>query len=169
MSSLDEVRGRAWVFGDHVDTDVIIPVRYCTSFHREELGQYAMAGLDPGFAARVEPGDILVAGINFGCGSSRENAPLALLGAGIGAVLAVSYGRIFFRNAINVGLPIFESEEAARACRPGDVLRILPAEGRLVNERAGADYPCSPYAEGPREVVASGGLVEYVRRRLAGR
>jgi 3-isopropylmalate/(R)-2-methylmalate dehydratase small subunit len=169
MKGLRTISGRAWIFGDHVDTDIIIPVRYCGSSKREELGPHAMAGLDPGFASRISPGDILVAGQNFGCGSSRENAPLALQGAGIGAVVALSFGRIFFRNAINVGLPIFESSEVAGSCSEGDLLRILPAEGRLINETSGKSFRFSAYPDRLSEIIECGGLVNYVKQRIAGR
>jgi len=166
VKAVTRIRGKAWTFGDHVDTDAIIPVRYCNTFLKEELGPYAMSGLDPAFAEKVSTGDILVAGSNFGCGSSRENAPLALLGAGIGAVVAASFGRIFFRNAINVGLPFFESPEAAAACAQGDVLLILPLKGLIKNERTGQSYAFSPYPEKVAEIIACGGLVPYVRARL---
>jgi 3-isopropylmalate/(R)-2-methylmalate dehydratase small subunit len=166
VRGVSSIRGRIWKFGDHVDTDAIIPVRYCNTFLKEELGPYAMSGLDPAFAEKVSPGDILVAGSNFGCGSSRENAPLALLGAGVGAVVAASFGRIFFRNAINVGLPFFESPEAAAACVQGDVFLILPLEGRIENESTGHSYAFAPYPDKVAEIIACGGLVPYVRARL---
>lgn len=160
------LKGRAWVFGDDVDTDVIIPACRCTTIDPGELGRFAMEGLDPGFAAALARGDFVVGGCNFGCGSSRETAPLALLGAGVGAVVAASFARIFFRNAINVGLPIFESPEACREVRPGDPLVIDVEGGRLVNEARGRTYPIAPYPSLVREIVACGGMVEYVRRRL---
>jgi 3-isopropylmalate dehydratase small subunit len=169
MNGRPEIRGRAWLFGDHVDTDAIIPVRFCTTSRPEELGRHAMSGVDPRFASRIERGDFIVAGANFGCGSSRENAPLALLGAGVGAVVAHSFGRIFFRNAINVGLTIVECPAGAKECRQGDALLILPAEGVLLNETLGTRYPFASYPEALQEIVRAGGLVEYVRRRLAQR
>lgn len=166
MNDGPSIRGEAWLFGDHVDTDVIIPVRYCTAFTKEELGPYAMAGLDPAFASKVALGDIVVGGINFGCGSSRENAPLALLGAGVGAVVASSFGRIFFRNSINVGLPIIECPELVAECRQGDELILSPLKGEARNERLGKNYLVSPYPESIVEIVAAGGLTPYVRERL---
>ena len=168
MRPITLLKGRVWKFGDHVDTDAIIPVRYCNTFLKEELGPHAMAGLDPDFAQKVTPGDILVAGTNFGCGSSRENAPLAILGAGIGAVVAASFGRIFFRNAINVGLPFFESPEASAACRQGDTLHIHPLSGRIENIARSESYAFFPYPEKVAEIIACGGLVSYVRARLRG-
>ena len=163
------LEGRAWLFGDHVDTDVIIPVRYCTTSNREELGPHAMSGLDPEFAAKIAPGDFIVAGHNFGCGSSRENAPLALQGAGVGAVVAVSFGRIFYRNAINVGLPFFESPEAVSCCGPGDLLQVRMEEGLLRNVTRGLALALAKYPPQVAEIIEAGGLEAYVRRRLAGR
>ena len=166
MSEGEILRGRVWRFGDHVDTDVIIPVRYCNMFRKEELGPHAMAGADPEFASRIAPGDFIVAGANFGCGSSRETAPVALLGAGVGAVVAASFGRIFFRNAVNVGLPIFESPEASAACRAGDRLAVDAALGVIRDETLGLSFTFAPYSAQVAEIIAAGGLVPYVRRRL---
>lgn len=162
------LEGRAWCFGDHVDTDIIIPVCYCTTSDREELGRFAMAGADPGFSARIAPGDFIVAGWNFGCGSSRENAPIALQGAGVGAVVAASFGRIFYRNAINVGLPIFETPEALALCEPGHLLRALVEEGTLENLTTGFTVTFAPYPRQVAQIIEAGGLVEYVRRKLDG-
>lgn len=169
MTPRAPLEGRVWLFGDHVDTDVIIPVRYCTTADRDELGRHAMAGADPEFASRIAPGDFVVAGCNFGCGSSREVAPVALLGAGVGGVVAASFGRIFYRNAINVGLPIFVSEEALGGCNPGDVLRVRPGEGTLENLTCGSTFPVASYPPKIVEILEAGGLVEYVRRRLGHR
>jgi 3-isopropylmalate/(R)-2-methylmalate dehydratase small subunit len=169
MSERRPIEGRAWLFGDHVDTDVIIPVRHCTTSDLEELGPHALSGLVEGFASQIAPGDFVVAGCNFGCGSSRENAPLALLGAGVGAVVAASFGRIFYRNAINVGLPIFVSEEALGGCNPGDVLRARPGDGTLENLTCGRTFPIASYPPKIVEIIEAGGLVEYVRRRLGHR
>lgn len=169
MTARPPLEGRVWLFGDHVDTDVIIPVRYCTTADREELGRHAMAGADPDFASKIAPGDFIVAGCNFGCGSSREVAPVALLGAGVGGVVAASFGRIFYRNAINVGLPIFESPEATAGCSPGDLLRTLLEEGLLQNLTTGRAFAFAPYPPQVAEIVAAGGLENYVRRRLASR
>jgi len=160
------IRGRIWTFGDHVDTDVIIPARYCGSYRADELGPHAMSGIDPNFAGRVAAGDIIVAGGNFGCGSSRENAPLALLGAGIGAVVALSFGRIFFRNAVNVGLPVFVSEEAPGSCGEGQILAIDPEGGVLRLEETDLTFQIAPYPKRVREIIECGGMVNYVRRRL---
>jgi 3-isopropylmalate/(R)-2-methylmalate dehydratase small subunit len=160
------LRGRAWVFGDHVDTDAIIPARFCDTIAPDELGLHAMEGLFPGFAAKIRPGDIVVGGFNFGCGSSRETAPPALLGAGVGAVGAKSFARIFFRNAINIGLPIFESEAAADGIEEGDLLAIRPGLGELSVEAGGGTYRLAPYPEKVREIMECGGMVGYVRKKL---
>ncbi len=160
------IEGNVWGFGDHVDTDVIIPARFCNTYLTEELGRHAMAGADPGFAARIAPGDVIVAGTNFGCGSSRETAPLALLGAGVGAVVAASFGRIFFRNAINVGLPIFESPEASEGCEQGDRIAIQAGKGLILNKSRGLSYGFAPYPDKLLEIIECGGLVPYVKKRL---
>lgn len=166
MIGPENIEGRVWTFGDHVDTDVIIPARFCTTYQVDELGTHAMAGTDPDFPSKISRGDIIVAGANFGCGSSRETAPLALLGAGVGAVVAASFGRIFFRNSINVGLSIFESPEASSACSAGDHLAIDPREGRIYNATRKDSYGFAPYSEKLLEIIECGGLVPYVRKRL---
>jgi len=158
--------GRAIVYGDDVDTDVIIPARYCTSYDPEELGKHCMEDLDPDFGRKVRPGDIIVAGENFGCGSSRENAPLAIKGAGISVVIAKSFARIFFRNSINVGLPILESAELVEETREGDRLVVDLEKSTVVNERTGKKYTASPFPPEVMEIVKAGGMVEYVRRIL---
>lgn len=132
----------------------------------KELGPHAMSGIAPGFASLIAPGDFIVAGCNFGCGSSRENAPLALLGAGVGGVVAASFGRIFYRNSINVGLPIFESPEAAARCAQGDLLRVKMEEGVLENVTQGLVSTFAPYPRRVAEIIEAGGLVEYVRGRM---
>lgn len=160
------LRGHARLFGEDVDTDVIIPARHCVTLDQAELGAHVMEGVDPAFASTVRPGDFIVAGCNFGCGSSRETAPLALLGAGIGAVVAKSFARIFYRNAINVGLPIFACVQASDEAREGDLFTAVPEEGRLTNETLDRTYVISPYPDVVQEIVACGGMVEFVRRQL---
>ncbi len=161
------ISGKAWIFGNDVDTDVIIPAKFCATLDAKELGRHAMAGLDEGFAARVIPGDIIVAGDNFGCGSSRETAPLALQGAGIGAVVASSFARIFFRNAINVGLPIAEADGAAANSKEGNVFQIDLGAGVVTNVTTGLSYQATPFPPEIGEIIYAGGLVPYVRKRLA--
>ncbi|MBN1332263.1 MAG: 3-isopropylmalate dehydratase small subunit, partial [Synergistales bacterium] len=130
----DLIKGKAWVFGDHIDTDVIIPARYLVTNEEKELGKHCMEDMDPCFASKITKGDIIVAGENFGCGSSREHAPLAIKGAGIACVIASSFARIFFRNAINIGLPIFVCPEAVQDTLSGDRVSIDPSTGSIKNE-----------------------------------
>jgi 3-isopropylmalate/(R)-2-methylmalate dehydratase small subunit len=157
--------GRAWVYGDNVDTDVIIPARHLTSTDESDLAKHALEDLDPGFVAGVRPGDIVVAGANFGCGSSREHAPLALKGAGIAAVVAASFARIFFRNAINTGLAISTCPEAAAATKHGDEIEFDIETGLVSNLTRGTTWRTEPMPEFVMQIVRSGGLVPWVRDR----
>jgi len=161
------MEGTVFKYGDNVDTDVIIPARYCTSYHKEDLAPHCLEDLDATFAKRVQPGDIIVAGRNFGCGSSRENAPLAILGAGVGAVIAESFARIFYRNSINVGLPILECPEAVKAAQNGDRLRIDLEKGEIRNLTRKGSYQAAPFPESIRQIIQLGGIEEYVKKRLA--
>jgi 3-isopropylmalate dehydratase small subunit len=161
------VAGRAWKFGDDVDTDVIIPARYLNVSDPEELARHCMEDADPDFAGRVRPGDVIVAGKNFGCGSSREHAPLAIKACGVACVVAASFARIFYRNAFNIGLPILECPEAAERVAAGDVLEIDLAAGLIRNRTRNEEYRARPVPEFMREIVAAGGLVPFVARRLA--
>jgi len=157
---------RAWKYGDNVDTDVIIPARYLTTTDENELARHVMEDLDPGFAAAVTDGDVLVAGANFGCGSSREHAPVALKAAGVSAVVAVSFARIFFRNAINTGLTIVSSAEAVAAIDDGDLVEVDLGAGTVVNSTKGVSLPADPLPEFVQGIVTAGGLVPWVRARL---
>lgn len=159
------ITGRIHKFGDHVDTDVIIPGRFLLLRTAADLGKHCLAGIDPGFAGRVKPGDILVAGRNFGSGSSREHAPLAIKGAGIACVIAASFARIFYRNAINVGLPIVPCPGFIAAARDGGAVTIDLGSGQITFEGETFQGDRLPAAVQP--IVAAGGLVEYVRQRLA--
>jgi 3-isopropylmalate/(R)-2-methylmalate dehydratase small subunit len=161
-----DIKGHVWKFGANVDTDVIIPVRYLTSFDPVELGKHCLEGIDPEFAHKVQAGDIIVAAENFGCGSSREHAPVAIKGAGVGCVIAATFARIFFRNALNIGLPIVESAEAAQRIEPGDMVEIDVSSGRIINHTKGETYQAEPFPPFVQELVAVGGLVPYVARRL---
>lgn len=158
--------GRVWKYGDNIDTDVIIPARYLSASTAEELGKHCMEDIDTGFIKAVKPGDIMVAGENFGCGSSREHAPLALKGAGIAAVVAKSYARIFYRNAIDIGLPILESAEAVDGAATGDVLEIELESGVIKNQRTGATFQSKPFPKFIMDIIEAGGLIPYTRRRL---
>ena len=165
-----KLRGKVHKYGANVDTDAIIPARYLNISDAAELAKYCMEGIDPDFVARVQPGDIIVAGTNFGCGSSREHAPLCIKAAGVSCVIAASFARIFYRNAINIGLPILECEEAAQASETGDILEVELATGEIMNTTKGLTFQAKPYPEFMLELVAAGGLVEYTKRRLeAGR
>jgi len=156
--------GRAWIFGDHVSTDQILPGAYLDR-PMEEVGAYAMAGLDPSFAMRVRPGDLVVAGLNFGCGSSREAAVMALKQVGVAAVVARSFGRIFFRNAINNGFPAAIVPETS-GIRQEDRLRLDIAARTLTNLRTGEALPLRSLTGTSLEILKAGGIVPYTLRRL---
>jgi 3-isopropylmalate/(R)-2-methylmalate dehydratase small subunit len=161
------LEGRVWLFGDNVDTDAIIPARYLSTVDPAELARYCMEDLEPGFARQVQPGDLIVAGKNFGCGSSREHAPLALKGAGISCVVAQSFARIFYRNAVNTGLPILECREAlAPMLAPREVLRVDLEQGLITLPGGTTRLQASPFPPFMQEIIRRGGLIEYVRTRL---
>lgn len=158
--------GKVWKFGDNIDTDIIIPARYLVTQDIKELGRHCMEGISPDFSSKVSNGDIIVAGRNFGCGSSREHAPLAILGAGVSAVIAISFARIFFRNSINVGLPVLISKEAVEESNEGDILEIDLESGKIYNKTTGKEYKSEPYPPQLVEIIKSGGLTNYTKRRL---
>ncbi len=162
------IKGRVWKFGDDINTDEIIPARYLVTTDPKELAKHVMEDADPEFPNKVKPGDIIVAGKNFGCGSSREHAPLALKGAEIGAIIAESFARIFYRNAINLGLPIIESPEAAREIEEGDEVEIDLEKGIIKNLTKGKEYTFKPLPESLQKVFEAGGLMEYAQGRLKG-
>ncbi|MFH1149665.1 MAG: 3-isopropylmalate dehydratase small subunit [Actinomycetota bacterium] len=159
------LQGRAHKLGDHVNTDLIIPATYLVSTDPAELGKHLMEGLDPDFAGRVRPGDMIVAGENFGSGSSREHAPLAIKGAGISCVIASSFARIFFRNAVNAGLPILESPEAVESIQEGDQLVVDLARGRIEDATASVDFRVPAYPEFMRRIMDAGGLIDHLKSR----
>lgn len=163
------IRGRAHVFGADIDTDAIIPARYLNTSDPQELARHCMEDADPEFPSRVQPGDVIVADKNFGCGSSREHAPIAIKAAGVGCVIARSYARIFYRNAMNIGLPILESDEAVDDIRPGDELEVDIASGLIRNLTRGRTYQAAAYPPFMQELMARGGLIEYVRERMKAR
>jgi 3-isopropylmalate/(R)-2-methylmalate dehydratase small subunit len=163
------IRGRAWKFGDNIDTDQVIPAKYAIySLDEKELGKHAMEGVPgrEGWAPTVSAGDILVAGSNFGCGSSREIAPVAIRGAGISLVIADSYARIFFRNAINMGYPILQSPQAAEGVEEGDELEIDLEQGIIRNFSKGDEYRTEAFPPFMNELLKMGGLVPWVRKQL---
>ena len=158
--------GTVWKYGDSVDTDVIIPARYLTTTDEAELAKHAMEDLDDGFASGVRSGDVVVAGANFGCGSSREHAPIALKGTGVSAVVASSFARIFFRNAINTGLPIVTCPEAVAATDAGDEVEVDVASGQVRNVTKNQTFEAEPLPDFIMDIVRRGGLVEWVKSRV---
>ena len=160
------IQGKCHTFGNDIDTDVIIPARYLNTSVPQELARHCMEDLDPGFAGRVQQGDIIAAGKNFGCGSSREHAPLAIKAAGVRAVIAASFARIFYRNAINIGLPIFESAAAAAGIQAGDEVKIDAEQGVIVNLTRGESYEVTPLPPFIQEIIAAGGLMPWVARKV---
>ncbi|HEY5425725.1 MAG TPA: 3-isopropylmalate dehydratase small subunit [Candidatus Tumulicola sp.] len=162
-----KLRGHAHKYGKNVDTDVIIPGKYCNIVDEAELGKHALEGLDPQYATRMKAGDIIVADRNFGCGSSREVAPIAIKGSGTAAVIAKSFARIFYRNALNIGLPIFESDEAVDGIENGDEIEVEPASGIVRNITKGTEYRAAEFPPFMRSLIDAGGLVPYVEKRLA--
>ena len=158
--------GRAFRYGSNIDTDVIIPARYLTTTDPDELGKHALEDLDPTFVERVSPGDVLVVGSNFGCGSSREHAPVALKAAGVAAVVGDSFSRIFFRNAINTGLPVATCPEAVAATEDGDVVEVDLEDGTVHNLTRNAVFRSEPLPPFVLEIASAGGLVPWVRERL---
>ena len=158
--------GRVFKYGDNVDTDVIIPARYLNVSDGNELAKYCMIDIDDQFASKVQKGDIIVAGKNFGCGSSREHAPLAIKCAGISCVIAPTFARIFFRNSINIALPIMECPEAAEDIKDGDKVSVDFSTGVITNETTGKTYKAEPFPEFMQKIIASGGLVQYVSESI---
>jgi 3-isopropylmalate/(R)-2-methylmalate dehydratase small subunit len=161
-----QMRGYAHKYGKNVDTDVIIPGKYCNIVDQAELGKHALEGLDPEYTSRMKAGDIIVADANFGCGSSREVAPIAIKGSGTAAVIAKSFARIFYRNALNIGLPIFESAEAVDGIESGDEIEVDPATGVVRNITSGKEYRAAEFPPFMRALIDAGGLVPYVEKRL---
>lgn len=159
-------QGKTHTFGNDVNTDEIIPARYLNTSDPAELAAHLMEDADPDFAAQVRPGDIIVAGSNFGCGSSREHAPLAIKTAGVACVVAGSFARIFYRNAFNIGLTILESPEAAAAINSGQEVEVDAAAGRIRNLTTAASFPVKPIPDFMRELVAAGGLMPWVKQQM---
>ena len=156
------IKGKVWKYGDHVNTDVIIPARYLNTINPEELAKHIMEDLDPSFATKVKPGDIIVAGENFGCGSSREHAPIALKAAGISGIIAISYARIFFRNAINIGLPVFEHPLAAKEAKNNDIIQVDAIQGIIHNLTQNKQYQIPPIPPFIQRIIEKGGLMNSV-------
>ncbi len=161
-----KVSGKAWKFGDDVNTDLIVPGKYLELVDPHEMAKHAMEGIDPDFPGKVSEGDVVVGGSNFGCGSSREHAAIALKYVGVGAVVAESFARIFYRNAINLGLPALECPGISEAVSEGDSLEIDLTGGKVVNATTGKELEVVPLPEFLVEVLDEGGLVTYIRNHL---
>ena len=157
-----KLKGKAWKFGDDVNTDEIMPARYLNTTDPKELATHCMEDIDPDFMKKISPGDMIVADKNFGCGSSREHAPIAIKTAEISCVIAKSFARIFYRNSINIGLPILECEEAASKINEGDEVEADLASGTIINLTKNETYKAQPFPEFMQQIIAAGGLMNYV-------
>jgi 3-isopropylmalate/(R)-2-methylmalate dehydratase small subunit len=164
-----KLKGKVFKYDADVNTDVIIPARYLNLSEPAELAKHCMEDIDASFLNKVKPGDIIMATTNFGCGSSREHAPLAIKAAGVSCVIAASFARIFFRNAINIGLPLLECPEAVAGTDSGDVLEVDLTKGKIRNVNKGRTFIAKPYPDFMSELIAAGGLIEYTRTRLTRR
>jgi len=162
------LKGKVFKYGSHVDTDAIIPARHLNLLEPADLARHCMEDLDAGFTGKVKNGDIIVADDNFGCGSSREHAPLAIKASGISCVIAKSFARIFFRNAINIGLPLLECREAAENIKAGDTVEVDLATGKITNLSSGKTFTSKAYPDFMMQIVQAGGLVEYTQKKLSG-
>ena len=162
-----KLKGKVHKYGANVDTDVIIPARYLNVSDPDELARHCMEDIDQEFISRMQPGDIIVADSNFGCGSSREHAPLAIKAAGVGCIIARSFARIFYRNALNIGLPILECDEAADKTDSGDILEVELSTGEIVNVTKGLTFKAEPFPDFMLQLIEAGGLIEYTKRRIA--
>ncbi|OON96142.1 MAG: 3-isopropylmalate dehydratase small subunit [Candidatus Epulonipiscium fishelsonii] len=156
-------KGKVFKYGDNVDTDVIIPARYLNTSEADELAKFCMIDIDNSFVNRVQKGDIIVAGKNFGCGSSREHAPVAIKASGISCVIAPTFARIFYRNAINIGLPILECEEASKAIEDGQSVEVDFDTGIIYNLTKNEQYQAQPFPEFMQKIMSANGLIEYIK------
>ena len=161
------LKGTVHKYGANVNTDVIIPARYLSLSEPAELAEHCMEDIDPQFLSKVKPGDIMIATTNFGCGSSREHAPLAIKASGISCIIAKSFARIFFRNAINIGLPLLECDEAVDKIETGDLVEVDLTKGSIKNLNSGLVFTAKPYPDFMAELIAAGGLIEHTKNRLA--
>jgi len=158
-------KGRVWKFGDNIDTDAIIPARYLTTSDPRELAAHCMEDADPNFVARMKTGDIILGGENFGCGSSREHAPIAIKAAGVSCVVAKSFARIFYRNAFNMGLPIFESRELGDAIKEGEKITVDSSKGTINVTRENKTFTINPIPPFMEKLIADGGLMKHIARK----
>jgi len=157
------INGKSWKYGDNVNTDEIIPARYLNTTDEKELAAHCMEDIDQNFVKKASVGDLIVAGENFGCGSSREHAPICIKALGISCVIAKSFARIFFRNCINIGLPIFESEDAAAEISDGDNVQVDINKNIITNLTKNKDYSFTPFADEMKDIITAGGLMEYIK------
>lgn len=160
------ITGKVFKYGDNIDTDVIIPARYLNTSDAKELALYCLEDLDKDFAISVKPGDIIVAGKNFGCGSSREHAPIAIKASGVGMVIAETFARIFYRNAVNIGLPIMECPEAAKDIEDGDQVEVNVSLGIIKNITKSKIYQAAPFPEFMQSIISSGGLINQIKKEM---
>lgn len=161
--------GSAWKFKDNIDTDLIIPARYLNTSDPQELAKHCMEDADPQWVNKKKVGDFIVAGENFGCGSSREHAPISIKAAGISAVIAKSFARIFYRNAINIGLPILESPAAAEAIKEGDTIEVDLASGTIRDLTLNKTFSAQPFPDFMQKLIDAGGLINYIREKISSR
>ncbi len=161
-----KAEGKVFRYGDNVDTDVIIPARYLNTSVEAELASHCMEDIDKDFVKKVEKGDVIVAGKNFGCGSSREHAPIAIKAAGVSCVIATTFARIFYRNSINIGLPIMECAEASREIAPGDVVEVDFSTGLITDKTSGKVYQAEPFPPFMQDLIKAGGLAVYMNGRF---
>lgn len=155
--------GKTWKYGDNVDTDVIIPARYLNTPDAKELAKHCMEDIDTSFASKVQEGEIMIAGKNFGCGSSREHAPLAIKTCGVACVIAASFARIFYRNALNIALPILECPEAAEAIKAGDEVEVDFDTGKIIDKTSGVTFEAEPFPPFMQDLIKAGGLASYMK------
>lgn len=160
-----QYEGKVWRYGDNIDTDVIIPARYLNTFEPKELAKHCMVDIDESFAANVQEGDIMVGGENFGCGSSREHAPVAIKASGVPVVIAASFARIFYRNGINIGLPLLEIGDDVQKIKAGDALSVDVATGVIKDLTTGDTFQAHPLPGFIQDIAKAGGLVEYVKQK----
>ncbi|MBE6041417.1 MAG: 3-isopropylmalate dehydratase small subunit [Clostridiales bacterium] len=159
------IRGKAWKFGNNVDTDVIIPARYLNAPEPSELAKHCMEDIDASFAGTVQNGDIMIGGWNFGCGSSREHAPVAIQASGVSCVIAASFARIFYRNSINIGFPILECPEASEAISAGDIVSVDTKTGIITDETTGETFEAKPFPPFIEKIIEKGGLLPYLAEK----
>jgi len=158
-----KLKGKVWRYGDNIDTDVIFPARYLAMYKAEELAAHCMEDIDPTFAGNVKPGDIMVGGNNFGCGSSREHAPVAIKASGVPCIIAAGFARIFYRNAINIGLPVLEIGEAVARIKADDIVEVDLSTGEIKNSTTGEIFKTQPLPGFIQDIATAGGLINYVK------